>query len=175
VPSITLETLSMKHRDEFLTAVERSHKLHYPWVSPPDTEQAFSEYLKRAKSPAYESFAIRTDTGELAGIINISEIVRGSFLSGYLGYYAFVPHNGRGLMTLGLKAVLREAFEELNLHRLEANIQPENHASRRLVQGLGFRLEGFSPRYLKISGRWRDHERWALTVEEWSKRSRRSV
>ena len=172
MPSITLETPSLKHRDEFLAAVARSHKLHYPWVSPPDGPQAFADYLKRLKSPNFEAFAIKTEAGELAGVINISEIVRGSFLSAYLGYYAFVPHNNRGLMTHGLEAVLHKAFRELGLHRLEANIQPENQASRRLVKGLGFRQEGFSPRYLKIAGRWRDHERWALTVEEWSKRSR---
>ena len=170
---ITLEALSMKHRDEFLAAVARSHKLHYPWVSPPDSTQAFADYLERTQSSTYEGFAILTEAGELAGVINISEIVRGSFQSGYLGYYAFVPHTGRGLMPQGLEAVLHKAFQELGLHRLEANIQPGNEGSRRLVKGLGFRQEGFSPRYLKIAGRWRDHERWALTVEEWSRRSRK--
>lgn len=70
-------------------------------------------------------------------------------------------------MKEGLSLVIHRAFEELGLHRVEANIQPENRASRALVRGLGFRLEGFSPRYLKILGRWRDHERWALTAEDW--------
>jgi ribosomal-protein-alanine N-acetyltransferase len=70
-------------------------------------------------------------------------------------------------MEKGLRAVMKEAFRSQRLHRLEANIQPHNEASRRLVQRCGFRLEGFSPRYLKIAGRWRDHERWAITVEEW--------
>jgi [ribosomal protein S5]-alanine N-acetyltransferase len=73
-------------------------------------------------------------------------------------------------MKRGLSAVLSEAFAKHRLHRLEANIQPDNDASRRLVQRLGFRLEGFSPRYLKIAGRWRDHERWALTAEDWKSR-----
>ena len=110
----------------------------------------------------------------LAGVININEIVRGRFCSGYLGYYALVPHNGRGYMKRGLRAVISEAFGKHKLHRLEANIQPDNEISRCLVQRLGFRLEGFSPRYLKIAGRWRDHERWALTAEEWKKRFNRS-
>ena len=110
---------------------------------------------------------VLTDDGELAGVININEIVRGRFRSGYLGYYAFVPHNGRGYMTLGLKAVIACAFRRLRLHRLEANIQPDNEASRRLIQRLGFRREGLSPRYLKLGGVWRDHERWALTIEDW--------
>ena len=68
--------------------------------------------------------------------------------------------------------MVSRAFRELRLHRLEANIQPDNEPSRRLVQRLGFRNEGFSPRYLKVAGRWRDHERWALTVEEWTPRSK---
>lgn len=101
------------------------------------------------------------------GVVNISEIVRGSFRSGYLGYCAFEPFARRGLMQKGLALVIAEAFGKMKLHRLEANIQPENKRSRRLVKRLGFKREGFSPRYLKISGRWRDHERWALLAEEW--------
>ena len=85
-------------------------------------------------------------TNELAGVININEIVHGTFRSGYLGYYAFVPHNERGYMIEGLRAVVSQAFRVLRLHRLEANIQPDNESSRRLVQRLGFRYEGFSPR-----------------------------
>ena len=78
-----------------------------------------------------------------------------------------MPHNGRGFMTAGLRAVLAKTFGPLCLHRVEANIQPGNERSRHLVQRLGFTLEGFSPRYLKIGGKWRDHERWAITVESW--------
>ena len=107
-------------------------------------------------------------------MININEIVRGVFCSGYLGYYAFVPHNERGYMKKGLDAVLAEAFGRHRLHRLEANIQPDNDPSRALVQRCGFRLEGFSPRYLKLAGRWRDHERWAITKEDWKGQPRKS-
>jgi ribosomal-protein-alanine N-acetyltransferase len=78
-------------------------------------------------------------------------------------------------MTHGLTAVLFDAFEKHGLHRLEANIQPGNKNSRSLVESLGFRLEGFSPRYLKIAGRWRDHERWAVTAEEWHTHVRRGL
>jgi ribosomal-protein-alanine N-acetyltransferase len=69
---------------------------------------------------------------------------------------------GTGLMTEALRAAVGYAFNELGLHRLEANIQPGNTASIALVRRLGFRQEGFSPRYLRINGEWRDHERWAL-------------
>jgi len=104
---------------------------------------------------------------DIAGVINVSEIVRGSFQSAYLGYYAFEPFAGRGFMRAGLSMVISRCFAELRLHRLEANIQPDNARSIALVKGLGFRLEGFSPRYLKIGGRWRDHERWALLSDNW--------
>ena len=73
-------------------------------------------------------------------------------------------------MEAGLRAMLREAFGRLGLHRLEANIQPDNARSIALVGRLGFRLEGLSPGYLKIRGDWRDHERWALTREEYRER-----
>lgn len=162
-----LERPSSKRRDEFLAAVARSRQLHRHWAYPPRTAREFEDRLKRLQSGAHLGYWICTEAGELAGVININEIVRGAFNSGYLGYYALVPHNGRGYMKQGLRAVLKEAFRRERLHRLEANIQPDNEASRRLVQGCGFRLEGFSPRYLKLAGRWRDHERWAITVEEW--------
>ena len=164
-----LEQPSLRRRQEFLAAAARSRKLHRSWVSPPQTKKEFADYVKRCKTPTHVGYWVRTEKGDLAGVINISEIVRGSFLSGYLGYYAFVPHNGRGYMMRGLRAVIHRAFRQLRLHRLEANIQAENISSRRLVQRLGFRKEGFSPCYLKIEGRWRDHERWAVTVEDWSK------
>ena len=88
----------------------------------------------------------------------------------YLGYSGFAAHAGRGYMTEAVGLVLREAFLTLRLHRVEANIQPDNAASIALVQRLGFELEGMSPRYLKIGGRWRDHERWALRAETWRAR-----
>jgi len=167
-----LERPSLQRQDEFLDAVARSRKLHLHWAAPPRTATAFRENLKRLRSVRHIGHWVCTEDGELAGVININEIVRGVFCSGYLGYYAFVPHNGRGYMKRGLKVVLADAFLQHRLHRLEANIQPDNEASRHLVQRCGFRLEGFSPRYLKLAGRWRDHERWAITVEEWKARSR---
>jgi ribosomal-protein-alanine N-acetyltransferase len=106
------------------------------------------------------------ETGEICGVMNLSEVVRGSFQSAYLGYYALAPHAGKGMMSLGLGLVLDRAFGELGLHRVEANIQPKNRRSIELVKRAGFRCEGLSPRYLKIAGRWRDHERWAITAEE---------
>ncbi len=103
----------------------------------------------------------------LVGMVNVSGIVLGSFCSAYLGYYAFADYAGRGLFREGFGAVLDHAFETLKLHRVEANIQPGNERSIALVDRCGFRREGFSRRYLKIGGRWRDHVRYALLVDEW--------
>jgi [ribosomal protein S5]-alanine N-acetyltransferase len=93
--------------------------------------------------------------------------VRGAFQSAYLSFYVAAAHAGEGFMCEGVGAVLGRAFGVHRLHRVEANIQPGNRASIGLVNTLGFSREGFSPRYLKIGGRWRDHERWALTRETW--------
>jgi len=73
-------------------------------------------------------------------------------------------------MTEGLELILRVAFRELRLHRLEANVQPANERSLAFVGGAGFVREGFSRRYVRIGGRWRDHVRLALLVEDWRAR-----
>jgi ribosomal-protein-alanine N-acetyltransferase len=153
----------------FLAAVRASQRLHKPWVQPPRSPAAFRRYLARVEDPSHAAFLIwkTGPEGGLVGVVNISEIVLGPFQSAYLGYYAFEPFAGRGLMRMGFELVLTTAFRKLKLHRLEANIQPANHASRRLVKRLGFTREGLSPRYLKIAGRWRDHERWALLLDQW--------
>jgi ribosomal-protein-alanine N-acetyltransferase len=164
---VRLERPGPRREREFLAAVRRSRSLLWPWVAPPSTAASYRAYLRRLRGPGHDGyFVVLRSSGVLVGVINLSEIVRGSFQSGYLGYYAFVPHAGRGHMSEGLRLVLRRAFGRRGLHRVEANIQPGNTASRALVRRLGFRREGFSRRYLKIAGRWRDHERWALLRED---------
>jgi ribosomal-protein-alanine N-acetyltransferase len=145
--------------------------LHRPWVHPPADPRSFRAYIAAARDERFLPYLLYArDDGDLVGVVNASEIVRGAFQSAYLGFYAFAPFAGKGLMSEGLGVVLRELFRREGLHRVEANIQPENRASRALVKQIGFRKEGYSPRYLKIGGRWRDHERWALLVEDWKTR-----
>lgn len=169
---VRLEAPTLHRCDDFLDSVRRSRRLHGRWVDAPRDREQFESYLDRADRPSQFCRFVLTPTGELAGVVNVSEILRGNFLSAYLGYYALAPHHRRGYMTEGLRLVVGEAFRVHRLHRLEANIQPDNIASRRLVRRLGFHREGFSPRYLKIAGRWRDHERWAITREDWTGRIR---
>lgn len=150
----------------FLAAVRRSRALHRPWVSPPATRQAYRDYLERISSPLHWGYlVIREGSEDFAGVININNIICGNFLNGFLAYYAFSPWAGQGLMSEGMLLVLENAFKKLKLHRLEANIQPDNLPSIAVARKCGFVLEGFSPRYLKVRGRWQDHERWAIRAE----------
>ncbi|WP_348675520.1 GNAT family N-acetyltransferase [uncultured Abyssibacter sp.] len=166
-PTLHLQRMTAADEAAFLAAVDRSRSLHGQWVSPPATIAAFQAHVRHYASSSDESLLARRDNGGLVGCINISNIVRGGFQSAYLGYYAFEPHAGQGLMRQALRLAVSLGFTQLGLHRLEANVQPTNHRSARLVRSLGFRLEGHSPRYLKIAGHWRDHDRYAITTEEW--------
>ena len=155
-------------RREFLEFTRASRRLHGSWVQGPTDARAFSNYLRRLDGERYVGFLVcLRETGAIVGCINVSEIIRGRLRSAFLGYSGNIAYAGRGLMTEGLRMVVAHAFTKLKLHRLEANIQPGNLASKALARRCGFQKEGFSPRYLKIGGRWRDHERWGLTVEDW--------
>jgi RimJ/RimL family protein N-acetyltransferase len=154
----------------FITAMQKSEKLHFSWVNAPKTPEEFQSYLERYQNhqdSRQKSFLVIEETGNIAGVFNLNEIVRGFFQSAYLGFYAVEGYAGKGIMSAGLKLVLRQVFTEMELHRLEANIQPENLPSINLVKHNGFQKEGYSPRYLKIDGAWQDHERWAITYEDW--------
>lgn len=167
-PRVHLERPAACHEPSYLEGVRRSRALHRGYVSCAATGSEYRDYLRRARRRNQESFfVVRNDDAQLVGVINVNEIVRYSFQSASLGYYAFVPHAGRGYLREGLTLVVDRCFGELRLHRLEANIQPSNSRSIELVRSLGFKKEGLSRRYLKIGGRWRDHERWALLAEEW--------
>ena len=166
---VHLEPVSSKHEQAFLAAVRVSRALHRPWGAPPQTAPGFRRYVQRTSDARCLAFFVFSSSGDLVGAVTVSEIVRGAFQSAYLGYYVFVPFQRRGVMTAALAQVITRLFRKHRLHRVEANIQPSNTASIRLVRRLGFRQEGLSQRYLKINGRWRDHERWALTRDEWKR------
>ena len=156
--------------------MRRSRALHRGFVTTAATPAEYRDYLRRARRNNQESFfVIAADTGALAGVINLNDIVRYAQQSATLGYYAFTPHAGGGLMRAGLVLVIEHAFRKLRLHRLEANIQLTNVRSRSLVRGLGFCREGVARGLLKIGGRWRDHERWALLADDWRSAQARRV
>ena len=166
---VILSTPTSADADEFIAAARESRGLHQAWIEAPDTHARYAGFLLQTARDDHAASLLRhTSCGALVGYVNVSNMVRGAFQSAYLGYGAFESHAGRGLMMQGLGAVIGSAFGELGLHRLEANIQPTNARSQALVQRLGFHKEGYSPRYLRLDGDWRDHERWALRSEDWS-------
>jgi ribosomal-protein-alanine N-acetyltransferase len=159
-------------RSEFVSLMHASRAFHRPWATAPSDDERFEAYVTDARRPEFEAMLVcRCQDDAIVGFFNLSHIARGSLQSAYLGYAVGKRFAGQRYMREGLELVLREAFLNLRLHRIEANIQPENLASIALARGAGFRREGFSPRYLKIGGRWRDHERWALLAEEWRTRN----
>jgi ribosomal-protein-alanine N-acetyltransferase len=167
VSRVILRELTATDRGAFLAMVAASRELHRPWAYPPERPEQFDDLLERSEREELCCLlASLAENGEIVGVFNISQIVRGSFQSAFLGYYGSARHANKGLMREAMQLVLDHAFGSLALHRLEANIQPGNQASVALARGAGFRLEGFSPRYLLIGGRWRDHERFAITADD---------
>lgn len=145
-----------------------------PWEPPRPSEYYSLSFWRRQIAGARDEFenghSLRTilverdptapdggRSGPVVGVINLSQIVRGAFQAGVLGYSLDAERQGRGLMAEGLEAVVDHAFEELDLHRLMANYRPENERSGRVLERLGFVREGFAKDYLFIDGAWRDH------------------
>ena len=147
----------------FAVAARRSKLLHRGWVHPPTQQKDAETLASRRQGPADYGFVIHElESGAIAGYIEITNIIRGPFQSAYLGYYMFKGYERQGFMKWAMGVIIKKAWNDLKLHRLEANIQPGNAASIALVKNLGFTKEGYSPAYLKVGGRWRDHERWAI-------------
>jgi ribosomal-protein-alanine N-acetyltransferase len=165
---VTVRAVRAEDGVDLIAANLGSIALHEPWVSPCRDDAGFLAYLASCDNERKIGFVARDRaSGRIAGIINVSEIIRGFFQSAFLGYYGMAGLSGRGLMSEALAIVVTHAFTDLGLHRLEANIQPDNQPSLALVRRLGFRREGYSARYLRIGGEWRDHERWAILADEW--------
>ena len=166
--AVYLRAPAASDRDELLALNRVSVALFRGLATPMQDDRAFDRYLERSSRPDCSPLLVcRRDNDAIVGAFTISEIVRGIFKSGYLGYHVFAPFAGQGYMKAAMPLVLRHAFTRLKLHRLEANIQPSNRRSIELVRRAGFSREGYSRKYLRICGRWRDHERWALLADEW--------
>jgi len=170
---VYLRRLALADQAEFLRLVRESRSLHHPWVAPPVGVAGFQRLLRRAQAKTVISLLVcEKRTRTILGVFNLSQILRGDFRSAYLGYYGHAAFAAQGFMKEGLELVVRYAFAKVGLHRIEANIQAGNQRSIALVEKCGFAKEGFSPRYLKVAGRWHDHERWAITLEAWRGRPR---
>ncbi|MFF2619582.1 GNAT family N-acetyltransferase [Kitasatospora sp. NPDC058046] len=154
----------------YAEAVRRSAEHIGRWN--PVEPDGLPDLLKRQGSGLRTFLIVDRETGGLVGKVNVANIVMGRFCNASLGYDSYVPFNGTGRMTEGMRLVVDRCFapqtaDGLGLHRLEINVQPENERSIAMAKRLGFRHEGFTPRMLFLQGDWRDHERFALTAEEW--------
>ena len=167
---VYLREPTAKDFDELAALYQSSRRLHRGLVSPNFSRENFAELLKRNTGDDYESFLICVnENNAIAGTITLSQIFRKAFCNAYLGYLLGAKFTGKGRMTEAVELILKHAFTNLKLHRVEANVQPQNAPSINVLKRCGFTKEGFSPKYLKISGRWRDHERWAIIKENWIK------
>jgi [ribosomal protein S5]-alanine N-acetyltransferase len=167
VPLVKLRPPTEDDQPEFTERVLASRALHYPWLEPTDPVLWLEGLLSRNRTDT-DRCRLVCDAGQgfIAGAMNLSQISSTPFLNAYLGYYAFEPFAGKGYMTAAMRLLLRYAFGELGLHRVQANVQPGNGASIALVRSAGFHYEGYSPRYLFINGDWRDHEQWVMLAED---------
>jgi ribosomal-protein-alanine N-acetyltransferase len=151
---------------ELVRANQESRAYHLPWVEPFVDQAGFDAWFTRTVIGPHVALVAREGAGgRICGVVNLNEIVMGALQSAYLGYYGMAWCAGSGLMTEAVGVAVRFAFETVGLHRVEANIQPGNTRSIALARRLGFAREGFSPRYLRIGGAWRDHERWARLAD----------
>ena len=149
--------------EAFLAAMRDSIGLHHPYVSAPKDHAGWQRYMKRLERVNEAGFLVkRIRDGAICGVINLNVITYEALCSAYVSYFGVEGLVERGYMKEGMLQVIRHAFDELGLHRLEANIQPGNLASIALARSTGFEYEGYSSRFLKIRGEWRDHERWAV-------------
>lgn len=152
-----------------------------PWFPRPASNHAgaattrFGLMLKSCDTPSNQQHLVcRREDDQIVGMVNLGQIFHGPFRNCYMGYWIGKRYTGLGYTTEAVRLVLRRAFMELKLHRVEANVIPDNAPSIALAERVGFRREGYSPKYLKIAGRWQDHVRYAMTVEDWREiRSRR--
>jgi [ribosomal protein S5]-alanine N-acetyltransferase len=173
LPAVALRAPVAEDRDAFIAAMKSSAELHRPWVTPPVSAPEFDAWLTRSARADFDAnLATRVTDGAIVGYFNISQIIRGPLQSAFLGYGGVAEWSGAGYMTAALDLVIERAFTDLALHRLEANVQPANAASIALVERCGFVREGFSEKYLKIGGHWRDHARFAIRSEQWEERWR---
>ena len=176
---LALRPVTEEDHDEFVRVFTVSREHFAPWgatgEADRDPAEVFHEQLERTRAEHASGAGFRRtgfllESGALAGLFTFGQIFRGPFRSCYAGWRISADCLARGLCTEAMAKMLDIAFapepEGLGLHRVQANIIPENSASLRVAEKLGMRREGVALRYLHIGGAWRDHIMFARTAEE---------
>jgi ribosomal-protein-alanine N-acetyltransferase len=171
---IELRPLRLRDATAWREVRTRNARWLRPWeatlpLAEHDAPTTYGAMVRRLRAEAREGrglpFALVVD-GSFAGQVTVGGIARGSLLSAYIGYWIDQRAAGRGIMPTAVAMATDHCFREVGLHRVEINIRPENAASLRVVQKLGFREEGLRERYLHIDGDWRDHLTFALCADD---------
>lgn len=169
-PRIEISGLTKNDEQFFLEMNQNSKSIHAPWVFPALIPEAFKELLDRNTKNNFETIVVRPKgKHDIIGIFNLSQIFYHNFQNTILGCYTNITYHGQGYMREGLLQTVAYAFFKLKLHRIEANIICENKRSINFFKSFGFRHEGMSKNYLWVDGAWKDHEKLALTREDWDK------
>jgi [ribosomal protein S5]-alanine N-acetyltransferase len=172
--SVELKPLRLRDASAWREVRSRNARWLRPWeatlpLAEHDAPTTYASMVRRLRAEAREGrslpFALVVD-GAFAGQVTVGGISRGSLLSAYIGYWIDERCAGRGIMPTAVALTTDHCFREVGLHRVEINIRPENAASLRVVEKLGFRQEGIRERYLHIDGDWRDHLTFALCADE---------
>jgi len=167
---VEISKLYPEDENLFLEMAYKSKAFHAPWVFPAIDSSAFKELLVRNTQDNFETVVVRPQgIQDIIGIFNLSQIFYHNFQNTIMGCYANIAYHGQGLMREGLLQTVGYTFFRLKLHRIEANIICGNQRSLNLFSKFGFRHEGMSKNYLYVDDAWRDHEKFALTREDWDK------
>jgi ribosomal-protein-alanine N-acetyltransferase len=161
---VALRELTQDDAAAVARAYTRNREHLAPW-EPVRPEAFYTEEWHRDRLPAQlrdssTGRALHTvleSDGEVVGRLNLTDIVRGAFESGHIGYWLDARFTGRGLMTRAIEALAEHARDELGMHRLQAATLPHNQASQAVLTRAGFERIGFAPSYLRIAGEWQDH------------------
>ncbi|HEV8529203.1 MAG TPA: GNAT family protein [Actinomycetes bacterium] len=171
---VGLRPIRLRDASDWYALRRRNHDWLAPWeATVPEVGDAtpfsFATMVRRLRHDARGGrllpFVV-TYEGRLVGQLTVAHVIWGSMRSASLGYWIDRGHAGRGIIPTAVALVTDHCFHAVGLHRVEVAMRPENHASRRVVEKLGFRFEGMRPRYLHIDGDWRDHLVYALNEEE---------
>lgn len=176
---IVLRPIRYRDRKEWMALRSRNNEWLAPWEASnpvpggglPDYRQMVRSLKIQASQGAALPFVIAAWTPGfrepvIVGQLTVSSIVWGSAMSATLGYWVDKDRAGQGITPTAVAMATDYCFRTLGLHRMEINIRPENGPSLRVVEKLGFRDEGYRPRFLHINGQWADHRSFALTSEE---------
>lgn len=170
---VALRPISRGDREAWTRVRNENRAWLAPWEATPPRDLgppvSFATMVRTLRTQARRGqvlpFVVTYD-GELVGQLTVGGITYGSLCSAHVGYWVDARVAGRGVMPTAVALAVDHCFTELRLHRVEVNIRPENAASLRVVEKLGFREEGLRRAFLHIDGAWRDHRSFALTAEE---------